>query len=50
MFGEPSRDYRRLVRKLKRGISIRRINVDLIFRVAAEGHHVPSLVAKYAAD
>ncbi len=50
MFGEPSRDYQLLVRKLKRGVSIRRINIDLIFRVAAEGHHVPSLVEKYSAD
>jgi hypothetical protein len=50
MFGEPSRDYRLLVRKLKRGVSIRKINLDLIFRVSAEGHHIPSLVAKYSAD
>ncbi len=49
MFGEPSRDYRRLVRKLKAGIAIEQISIALVFRVAAEGHHVPSLVAKYSA-
>jgi hypothetical protein len=48
MFGEPSRDYLRVVSLLKAGNSIDSISLALLFRVAAEGYDLDELNAAFA--
>jgi hypothetical protein len=48
MFGDPSANYLRLVRLLKRGRQMNRIPVDLIARVAEDGYEVAAIEARDA--